>query len=742
MINTNLLNPNQNLNNKKEDIKNDAKKTKTQTSNNLLSNELKKNLGLNTLIDKPNIQNPNLIDNTQLKLQNLINKLLDQLKAHKNPDSNILKQAPNLNFAPNFSKELKSLSIELAKDEHFKPLLEKLNQISKPINQIQKNDVELLFKNSGVFFEAKLKNALNTENFPKSFHSLLNTIKTLSSNQIASQIAELASKNQDLTSSFKNLKTILQTNKEQNLNILKNSSFQTLLSLSGKIENFKKYLTKNPSLANKKIHLLGNKILNELKKHENTLYKELNKPQNLILSDTKIIKEISQNFKHLKDTLKNILNHKQDNAQNSYASTPHQEKPSDAKNPIQNTHNKNTILQDANFIKQENLKEESKVLSNSSDTKILENESNKTQNGILKEEKRNNENSQKNEIPEDEKQLDLENSDTKINEKTQDATKLDLKKENQTLNSKKENSEKISQELLKKENEIKNPSTPNPEKATQSNSTFFESKNKDGIVKENANFQNQNSTNAKISIKNLIFNDEKNSMGELEKLNKDLSALSRKINEGLKILDNDARNAKINLNDIKNIDNKLELSIKDLSKVTIRNNAEISDEIQNDIKSTLFQVSNLAKNLENDAVLNQANRLLAQIEINQLLSLANNSINTFLPFFWEDLNDSKIIFKRGKKDKFFAQIKLEFAKLGELDVLVALNNDKYIDINIMVENTEFRKIIYQNAHELKRSISKIGLLGSHFFVGDIIRTEFKNQKLKDYDLDIGIDKKA
>ncbi|MCW1360734.1 hypothetical protein OLQ22_06540 [Campylobacter jejuni] len=57
-------------------------------------------------------------------------------------------------------------------------------------------------------------------------------------------------------------------------------------------------------MANKKIHLLGNKILNELKKHENTLYKELNKPQNLILSDTKIIKEISQNFKHLKDTLK------------------------------------------------------------------------------------------------------------------------------------------------------------------------------------------------------------------------------------------------------------------------------------------------------------------------------------------------------------------------------------------------------------------------------------------------------
>ncbi len=76
----------------------------------------------------------------------------------------------------------------------------------------------------------------------------------------------------------------------------------------------------------------------------------------------------------------------------------------------------------------------------------------------------------------------------------------------------------------------------------------------------------------------------------------------------------------------------------------------------------------LAKNEGNEAVYNQANRLLAQIEINQLMSLANDSINTYLPFSWDDLNDSKIMFRRGKRT-IFAQIKLEFAKLGDLEIL-------------------------------------------------------------------------
>lgn len=77
-----------------------------------------------------------------------------------------------------------------------------------------------------------------------------------------------------------------------------------------------------------------------------------------------------------------------------------------------------------------------------------------------------------------------------------------------------------------------------------------------------------------------------------------------------------------------------------------------------------MQISNLAKNEGNEAVYNQANRLLAQIEINQLMSLANDSINTYLPFSWDDLNDSKIMFRRGKKDKFLLRLNSNLQNLG------------------------------------------------------------------------------
>ncbi|MBX2078224.1 flagellar hook-length control protein FliK, partial [Campylobacter peloridis] len=227
--------------------------------------------------------------------------------------------------------------------------------------------------------------------------------------------------------------------------------------------------------------------------------------------------------------------------------------------------------------------------------------------------------------------------------------------------------------------------------------------------------------------KNLNFS--QNSQEEiLTNINKELGLISRKLNEVLKSLDPKSFDAKNSLDDIKNIEKKLEVSIKDLNKITQKNTTQINAELQQDIKSTLLQVSNLAKNLENESILNQANRLIVQLEFNQLLSLANNSLHTFLPFFWEDLEKSNVVFKRGKKDKFYAQINLEFEKLGKINVFLSLSNDKYIDINMMVENINFRKKLYERAHELKKALNQAGLLSSNFFISDIVKSKFQNQE--------------
>ena len=674
----------------KSDLKTDSnlKDSKEKlNSKEALTQALKQNLGLSQNASPEEILQKFTQNQVGEKLKELVNKLLEQINANKNPDSPVLKQGHNLNFAPNFANELKTLSMELGKNDIFTEVLNKLEQILKPASEIKANNLAPLLKNSGVFFEAKLKDALNEEFLPKSFHNLLNTIKSLSSENISNQIAKLAIMNLSPEETLKGLKNIINENRYENKEILKNSNFKVLLELGAKIENFKNYINKNPNIAQNKIIQIADKLAKEIDLIKDSFFKALSKPENLMIKDPNTLKQSAQSFEKLQNTLKNILEAKNTSKQNEFQSL-------EQKIPF-------SKISQHNHKTESNLEKDSKLQSND-DLKDNKN------NAILKQEQHT-------------------EKSAKDNEELRD-----FKNEN------KENSNKINEH--NKENLSK----------TGENKEFLNktSEKNEGFSKGFENNSNQNTSNAikesmkQNSFKNLAFSTENGNLEELENLSKDLSNLSRKINESLKQLDPHSQNAKINLNELKNLENKLNLSTKDLQNIKIKTEQDIANEIRHDVKSTLLQVSNLAKNEGNEAIYNQANRLLAQIEVNQLMSLANDSINTYLPFFWDDLNDSKVMFRRGKKDKFFAQIKLEFVKLGNLEILISLNNKKYIDINIMAENQNFRKTIYENAHELKRNINKAGLLSANFFVGDIIRSKFDLRNIKNYDLEMGVDKKV
>lgn len=708
MINTKLQSQ---ITTNKSDLKNDLGITKDNKdkldSKELLSQTLKKNLGL-----KDNIPlgetleklNPN---ETLLKFKELMNKVLNQIGAQKNPNSPMLKQANLLNLAPNFTGELKSLSVELEKNPAFSELLNKLEQILKPASEIKATTLTPLLKNSGVFFEAKLKDALNEELLPKSFYNLLNSIKALSNEKISTQIAELATLNLSPKESLESLKKLIVQNLAENKQILQKSPFKPLLDLAQKIENFKNYINKNPQMAGERIEKLATHFLKELRAVKNDFIKVLSKPENLIIKDPKPLNEALKSFEKLENTLKTII---KEQGQNH---TPHKDE-NLLKDLLQNkVSDKNT---DKNFSKET----------------IKENETQKLEKNLAQEKGE-----------EKEEQIPLENKDKNPKEF--------IKEDKKELSKNSENSKEIP----------KNAEKESPKERTKDTVKFYENKSEEkpiltknienpptkttenSLLKatENPTLKNQEFIKAN-TLKNLAFSTESGTLEELENLGKDLAQLGRKISESLKQLDPLSQNAKLNFNELKNLDRKIELSAKDLQNIRLKNEQDIASEIHSDIKSTLLQISSVAKNEGNEAVYNQANRLLAQIEMNQLLSLANDSINTYLPFSWEDLNGSKIVFRRGKKDKFFAQIKLEFAKLGDLEILVSLNNEKYIDINIMAENKDFRKTIYENAHELKRSINKAGLLSANFFVGDIIRSPFDPRGSKNLDLEMGMDKKV
>ncbi|ECV9671460.1 flagellar hook-length control protein FliK [Campylobacter jejuni] len=737
MINTQLTS--QIANAQKNDIKTDSgiSKDKLNSKDNpkeALSQALKQNLGLSQNASDEEVLTRLVQNETSAKLKELVNKLLDQINAQKNPDSPMLKQGKNLNLAPNFANELKVLSTELAKSDTFTQVLDKLNQILKPASEIKNSNLAPLLKNSGVFFEAKLKDGLNEELLPKSFHSLISTIKGLSSEKLSAQITQLANANLSPKDTLKELKNIINSNKNENKQILNQSSFKALLNLSSKLENFKNYIAKNPSHTQEKILPIASKIAKELNAIKNDFFKALNKPENLMIKDTELLKQSAWAFEKVENTLKNILG-------DHFPKTPQKE------SILENLLNSKENIKDENLnsaIKNEQseknepqITKKEDLLDDDTDTKqTLEGENLESQEDSFlegdldfkTEEGKENTPDSKDKVEENQSENNTKNSTSsqdKIKDEKQEKIKENISKENPKFYE------------AKTENKTLNTNNPNNTQNINNsqNTQQFNNQATQNILK-NQEFIKQN------IVKNLAFSVENLDLEQVQDLSKSLNNLSRKLNESLKELEPHTHNARHNQAELKTLDHKLNLSMKDLAQIKPKTEQDIAESLHHDVKSTLLQISNLAKNEGNEAVYNQANRLLAQIELNQLMSLANDSINTYLPFSWEDLDDSKIMFRRGKKDKFFAQIKLEFAKLGDLEILISLNNEKYIDINIMAENVDFRKTIYENAHELKRNINKAGLLSANFFVGDIIRSKFDTRNAKNLDLEMGMDKKV
>lgn len=644
MINTQLAS--QIANTQKNDLKvdNSASKDKTNLKDNpkeALAQALKQNLGLSKDASSEEILAKFVQNETGVKLKELVNKLLDQINAQKNPDSPVLKQGKNLNLAPNFANELKTLSTELAKSDTFTQVLDRLNQILKPASEIKNNNLAPLFKNSGVFLEAKLKDALNEELLPKSFHSLLSTIKGLSSEKLSVQIAQLANTNLSPKDTLKELKNIINSSKNENKQILNQSSFKALLNLSSKLENFKNYISKNPSHAQEKITPIANKILKELNSIKNDFFKALNKPENLMIKDPNILKQTATAFEKLENTLKNILGNQAFKIQ-------------DKENILEN------LLSNIENIKEEKLNHNTKNQDEEKHIKASKEDEN-LDSGIKthEEDTQDTKNDIQNNETENKPDNDIKNStpnQEKTKDEKQEKSKENIKENPKFYETKTENKTSI--------NTNTNTSNPNTNNTQNLNNTQNIQSNNNQTMQNI--FKNQEFIKQNI-VKNLAFNVENLDLEQVQDLSKNLSNLSRRLNESLKELEPYAQNAKLNQAELKNLEHKLNLSTKDLAQIKPKTEQDIAESLHHDVKSTLLQISNLAKNEGNEAIYNQANRLLAQIEINQLMSLANDSINTYLPFSWDDLNDSKIMFRRGKKDKFFAQIKLEFAKLGDLE---------------------------------------------------------------------------
>jgi len=217
-----------------------------------------------------------------------------------------------------------------------------------------------------------------------------------------------------------------------------------------------------------------------------------------------------------------------------------------------------------------------------------------------------------------------------------------------------------------------------------------------------------------------------------------LQSAARRLAHSLSLADPEASTAKIDLAESKALLKQLKLATNDINNITTKSGSEISKVLDQDVKSTLLNISEKSQNAQ---TVNAANKMISQIEMHQMVSSLQGGIQTYMPYIWDGVEGGNIAFKQGKKDKFYAQIDLNFKKFGQINVMVGLVDKRYIDLSVATQTNEFKELIISSSSELKQAISKLGLIVSNFNIKTSPKVKL-NDRFKNFGgLDVGFDKK-
>ena len=219
------------------------------------------------------------------------------------------------------------------------------------------------------------------------------------------------------------------------------------------------------------------------------------------------------------------------------------------------------------------------------------------------------------------------------------------------------------------------------------------------------------------------------------------------------------------INNEKNLENKITL-LRDLIQTTsriidkisslniqdlLKNNLGIIKNISGDLKTIMLQVKEIVEQQSNAEITskelkNNVDKILSQIDYYQLSSYSSNSNHSYLSFLQDDLEDVDIKFNNINNDEFSCLIHLSLKEKGDLKILLQLDKKSGININIGVEQLEFKMKIQNALQNLRVKINSIGLSLISLNVFDLNDESKTSQNIKAYgdnqNLDFGLDIKV
>lgn len=192
------------------------------------------------------------------------------------------------------------------------------------------------------------------------------------------------------------------------------------------------------------------------------------------------------------------------------------------------------------------------------------------------------------------------------------------------------------------------------------------------------------------------------------------------------------KNFLTNINDIsdKNLKSNLNNSGVFLESKLLKS----SDSISTDLKAMLLQVQEHI----NDP---KIQKVISQIEFNQLLSYSSYSFNTFLPFVWDNIEDGSVNITSKTENMIFCSIELSLKNNGKIKSMLLLEDKNNITINLRIENESFKNKIKNNLKDLRKQINKLDLNLMSINILDLNEenTYEENAYKNTQKLDLGID---
>ena len=179
---------------------------------------------------------------------------------------------------------------------------------------------------------------------------------------------------------------------------------------------------------------------------------------------------------------------------------------------------------------------------------------------------------------------------------------------------------------------------------------------------------------------------------------------------------------------------KIENIIKELSNPNIQKNE--AQNLNEDMKSVLLKMQDeLASKTDakSQELAKQVDKLLTQIDYQQLLSLSSNSNSVYLPFLWEILEDGNISMKKTDEEKFYCQINLTLKDFGKVDLMLALYDKNKLDLTVYAQREHFKVAIRDNMQKLKIALNSVDLIPVNIKLLDLKdENESKNEPTKTY----------